>query len=610
MMSKDIAPEYKDFECIKQLGVYQEAFIKLVECYGQELNGGRIIIEDSVYTLHDFDHHCIEIYKIISDVLLDPKRAYSSPGLTKRELYILDMAVLFHDISMSQDIMAKRESHSKSSADYVQELFDNTKSLFSKESQLTINELNALKAIIIAHSDIKDGTVPPEEQGLGATALSKPVPAKSGMIRPKLLAGILRLADELDVTNERLGCRSIEESLRKCQEKFENMKMQLKVEEGEGLLEAEYEKYEKYVESLSYWKNLYLFSEVRREMQDDTIQLITDDRYIRELLEQGNTPPAIARKILKIYEKIDKEWKNIKKFIIDDSSQKVDVKSFFPVSEINIQCGLEEVRQELEKQLFNIYSSQDVTVTNVQIEAVKEDDGEEKRTLEQLQEEVQIIDRNLSDKLMAETKRRHLLKVGHFLLDDIFCARDWIDTKEIVETKAIADKINACFIEHIKKNIRLDEKNVIIGLDLEGALLASRIGMSLKLPFTYIIPVRDQPNFSKKELEVSIKEFDGIILIADVIVAFDTIKKALNEISNTNGINEQELLNKVVMIYSIFYRESNLISLKGLGELKKKTCCLNMDFPVELFRKKECHYMKNNECLALNCRSKNINSKM
>ena len=92
--------------------------------------------------------------------------------------------------------------------------------------------------------------------------------------------------------------------------------------------------------------------------------------------------------------------------------------------------------------------------------------------------------------------------------------------------------------------------------------------------------------------------------MADVIVAFDTIKKALDEIAYTNKISIEQLGKSVSQIYSIFYRESKLVDLKEIGDLYEKTFCVNTDFPVELFRKKDCHYMKAGECLALNNRLK------
>ena len=596
-----INQDYQDFACIKNLGEYKDIFYELVNFYGDDLND-RIVIDGSVYTLHDFNNHCTDIYKIISEVLLDSKRAYVG-GLSQKELYLLDLAVLFHDISMSRDIMVKRTDHSKQSAQEVQDIYNNTESLLYKKANLSTNEINALKAIILAHSDVKDGSVPIEKRGLNDPLLTDNMPTRSGPIRAKLLAGILRLADELDITSDRLGNTNIERTLKNTRNKFIDMDMQVKSGEQE-LDQNQYDKYKKCVESLSHWEVLHLFSQVARESQDDTIYLITDDQHIQNLLDGGSTPAELARKILKVYDKIIKEWSEIKRKIIDDSSQKVDVKSFFPVIEIKIKCGVDFVQEELYRQTNNIKNVREISTKADEEENFDNNKNEAKSIDSENQsvQRIQLISEELSVMLNREIKRRHLLRVGHFILDDNFCARDWIDTKEVVETKIIVDNIVGCFIEHIKSTCDLQKKYLIVGLDLEGALLASRVAMGLKMPFSYIIPVKDCLNSSPKETELSVIEYDGIILIVDAIVTFDTIKKALNNISENNDLEMQQLLKKIAQVYSIFYRENNLVNLDEIGELPQNTFCGNRDFPIELFKKEECRYIKEGQCLALNSR--------
>jgi len=594
---------YQDFSCIKNLKEYNDIFCDLVHFYGDDLND-KIIIDGSVYTLHDFNNHCVDIYKIISEVLLDSKRAYLD-GLSQKELYLLDLAVLFHDISMSRDIMVERTNHSKKSAQEVQDIYNDTESLLYKKAQLNQNDINALKAIILAHSDVKDGSVPVEKRGLNDPSLMDNMPTRSGPVRAKLLAGILRLADELDITSDRLGNANIEKNLKNARNKFIDMDMQVKSGERE-LDQDKYEKYKKYMESLSHWEVLHLFSQVTRESQDDTIYLVTDDQHIQNLLDSGNTPAELARKILKVYDKVIKEWKEIKHKIIDDSPQKVDVRSFFPVIDIKVKCGVDSVQEELDRQTNNIKNVREVsTVLNTGEDSSDIENASENKSLNsgnQSEQSIQLISEKLSNMLKREIKRRHLLRVGHFLLDDNFCARDWIDTKEVVETKVILDDIVEHFIKHIKDTCDLQKKHLVVGLDLEGALLASRVAMGLKMPFSYIIPVKDRLNSSTKETELSIVEYDGIILIVDAIVTFDTIKKALNDIMKNNQLRMEQMLEKITHIYSIFYRENNLVNLEEMEELHRKTFYGNNDFPIELFKKEECRYIKKGQCLALNSR--------
>lgn len=595
-----IENEYKSFICVQKLEEQNKnRFYNIVNSYAEELND-KIVMDGSVYTIHNFNNHCMDLYKIISEVLLDSKRAYEGVGLTDKELYILDLAVLFHDISMSQDITSERENHSRKSAEYIQQLYDNKESAFFKNCGLSLNEIKALKAVIMAHSDIKDGSVPPDQRGLNSPKLNNKMAAKIGNIRGILLAGILRLADELDVTVDRLGNTSIEENLRKAKKKYTEIEIQMY--SGDSVqIRNEFDKYKKYVESLEHWENLHLFSEVRRQKQDDIIYLVTDDEHLEQLINEGNTPVAISRRLVKVYEKISSEWEGIKQKVFEESSQKLDIRSFFPISNIKIECNEERVNKELRKQLNNVskvkesFESESAIHNNISA-------GNTKNVHHDNIHEVILLDQSLSDKITGEIKKRHLLKVGHFILNSTFCARDWIDTKEIIETKAILNEIVGKYIEDICTTCDLKQKYIIVGLDLEGALLASRVGMGTKMPFSYIIPVKDQSSSSTKELEISIKDYDKLILMADSIVTFDTIKRALDGITKSNGITQEILMSKIEKIYTIFYRKSNQSDLGDMECFKEKTFCINMEFPIELFPKDNCSYVAHGECLALNNR--------
>lgn len=55
--------------------------------------------------------------------------------------------------------------------------------------------------------------------------------------------------------------------------------------------------------------------------------------------------------------------------------------------------------------------------------------------------------------------KRNLIKFGHYLLNEKYCARDWIDTQEVVETKVILNKV----VEAIVKDINSKEhKNILL----------------------------------------------------------------------------------------------------------------------------------------------------
>lgn len=592
-----ICQEYKEFSCIENLGTYKEIFYRIVEHYGKDLNN-KIMIDGSIYTAHNFDNHCMGIYKIISDVLLDSKQAYNSTvKFTEKELFLLDLAVLFHDYSMSVSLTVERKNHSAQSAQYVQKLYDNQSSLFFKEANLIQNEIKALKAIIKAHSDVKDGTVLKEEQGIRNPQLKDNMPARTGIIRAKLLAGILRMADELDITSDRLGNTNIEEELKKVEKEYSELQLRRNISEEPEIVKK-VEKYQNYIESLKHWENLHLFSQVYRKAQDDKIYLEVDSEYLHNLLDSGEANGDLARRIVEVYNKVKKEWAEIREYVIEQSEQKLDVRSIIPITEICIDCENNDIMTEINKHITYLEKLR-ANETNAVVEEENIVDTDEKK---EEKRDIEIINKELANIITQEIKKRHLLKVGHFLLDDFFCARDWIDTKEIVETKTISDLVIGAFITHIIGNCDFSKKYLFVGLDLEGSLIASRIAMSLKKPFSYIIPAKEMKHAAEKESEISIQEYDKIILITDVIVTFDTIKKSTRALIDEKNSSEKDIFDKIDKIYSIFYREGMREKLDDNSKWKKKTVCINNEFPIELFKTEECQYAKNGECYALNKR--------
>ncbi len=188
--------------------------------------------------------------------------------------------------------------------------------------------------------------------------------------------------------------------------------------------------------------------------------------------------------------------------------------------------------------------------------------------------------------IYEEITKRNLIKFGHFLLNKIYCARDWIDTREIVETKIILNKLVDIIVKDINSNTHSDY--AIVGIDLVGSLLASRVAFALQRPLSYIVSEKEELNNARPEIELSIEKTKNIILITDVIVTYDTILQA---------IEKYNLKTRIDSIYTIFYRPNYKVSANN--GLVSKTYSINNMFSIELFEKKECMYKKN-KCIAQN----------
>lgn len=274
---KKLNYSYKTYRCYSELNEsHKKLFDAIVDSYGEKLNQP-IFVGTTLFTPHDFNKHCNNIYRIISNVIL------LNAKLNSKEWLILDLAVLFHDISMSGKLPANvtRNNHSKLSAKYVMDEWRNNSSALkmeiSKQDLLAQNDIYALCDIIQAHSDVKDGTVAMDKNGLNASELS----FNSNGINSLGLAAVLRIADELDVTNSRIGDESFAE--------------QLSLEDTEQGFSAD------------RWEDLHFCSDITIQ-SNNTFKLnyMCDDRYIQNLIDSKKVDVAnIESNIINIINKIN-----------------------------------------------------------------------------------------------------------------------------------------------------------------------------------------------------------------------------------------------------------------------------------------------------------------
>lgn len=596
-----INESYKDLQCIKKMTrKYSVPFFTIVEEYAPRLSQ-HIVLEGSAYTLHDFNHHCINIYKCISEMIFNDKIAYSKNGLTQKELYILNLAVLFHDYGMTAYVDSKRDNHSYHSAQKVKELYECEESVFAKNVGLNLAEIRALKEIIIAHSDIKDGTVPEEQRGLNSPNLNNKMQASTGTIRGMLLASILRLADEMDVTEERIGQTSIERNLHDIEAKLSSVKRQKRTdaEDVNESTEMEIARLYKLVDSLGHWKKLHLFYEWQREKDTDEVFLVINDEYIKKCRIEGDTYESLADDIVGCYKKIKDELEKGLKQKINKEAERLNLKAIIAIDKITLFTKSVELENEIKNRLIDTFS------VSAGEEVRKEENGRKNDKVDMnLPEEEHrlppVVDEEFADKFSEIVKKRHLIKVGHFLLNNTYCARDWVATKEIVETQSIMDEMVFKIVKSINSDLLLNKENefrqncLIVGLDLEGAVIAARVAMALQMAFSYIIPAKDLSHNAIKEKEIQFEHYRKIVLITDAIVTYETIDTSLNYI----GISEKDY-DRIERIYTVFYRDSMHKPIEVSKLLLDKTYCICNSFNIELFEKSKCIYNKD-ECFGEN----------
>lgn len=561
---------YEKFKCINKMTDENKQRFKEIVNDNIKVLDTTISENGSIYTEHDFSHHCCDLFHIISDLLLDDT-AYSTElgiGLSSGELYLLNIAVVLHDIGMFERVEFDRKIHSHLSAEKIQEKYKNPKDCLSEgKSGLGRNQIKALKRIVKAHSDVKDGSVSEEENGLKDKKLTNEMPGKQGeKIRARFLADVLRLADELDITNDRLGDIELEVELEKAKQKKDEYERKLldANDEQKKEIERQLKRYEEAIVSYEHLKRLYLFGNLERD-QSGVVKLIVDDEYIEEMQSKGVGIEELAENISSIYHKIEKEFNDF----MTDIKKDLRFQNMVAIKKIEILTRNVELDEYLKKK--------------------KEKDFRQK---EEEQYIPQVLSEEIADKITKFVDKRNLVEVGHFKLHDNLCARDWIVTDEVIETQPFFKKCEAQFLLHLVNHMENNKDYLLVGIDFGGMLIASKLACATGKAYTYVIPANISS--SDRETEFKPEKYENIVLVTDVIVTYDTIR----------GIIEKyNIADKVKYIYSVFFRDAE--HRKYISEnqdLVKITYVLNDEFDIEVHTNEECRYKDCASCKASNIR--------
>ena len=105
---------------IQQLKIKDENLFKnwqsIKDSYKDNLNTD-IIRKEHQYTPHDYDRHCVNMYKIISEIV--PKSSYETGIFADPEkIFLLATAILLHDIYMIINPY-ERSKHANNGANYL-----------------------------------------------------------------------------------------------------------------------------------------------------------------------------------------------------------------------------------------------------------------------------------------------------------------------------------------------------------------------------------------------------------------------------------------------------------------------------------------------------------
>lgn len=468
----DIDKELYQFSCIKNMGdVYFKKWENIKNVYAPLLDQGSIL-RQIAFTYHDYSHHCYNIYKIISQIILH------DPQLTEQEWFILNTAALLHDFSMTEANF-DRMIHSKQSAMWLLE--SRNKEVHLKEN-LSEDETEAIALVIEAHSDCKKSIDGKEE--ISEYTLEKPELKKAmdcGGAKPvqvKFLSAILRIADECDVTRKRLGTADFS-----------------KLDENDP--EQRYSK--------EQWLQLKCFKNLDRNRED--LILYIDDNYVKSSTGEIR---KIERRIWNVVSKIRKELDYIRQQAITTN----DYLAMFQIRNVKIESSIMD-KNYVERVNKNSFS--DKKMPELKIHILDNDLANR-------------IEKKIEDDKLITTG--HYIVTDTCCERDWIDLRDIVVDKYL-SSQMINRIINE--IDTKYKNceeppiiVGMEDNGLIL-----ASQIAYRLGFpfSYIVPCNH-----NQKRSSKQERKVDLNSYNKIILITDAVATFQTLGNTCIEYNILNKI--------------------------------------------------------------------------
>lgn len=539
----------KNYKIVDNLpGDYKKRLENLVEAYASQLDSGPLIGEIG-FTPHDFSQHVADIYELYGKLF--PKK-YLDTIETKHKdsIFILLVATLFHDIAMiKENSVENREAHAKTSRDMFIEFFDEggdgvVIQNVPQEYKYYIGE------IIDAHSDQKkDGVIirytfdelcekydNKQEQLI--------VSSSGEEIDIPFLAAVLRLGDELDITQKRLS-------------------------------KSGYKRKNNVEDSIPHFILCELINDIQPNQERTIITIKPDINKckLNVLFEAKPNESEIAicatnaALILTRYEKIKKEFRNL--------SERALMRT-------------------------NHASAEDWSLVEIVLD-------EEEKLQAAVQKKRIVL--KVNDEIKREVLSGNHFKSGHYRIEqDHINVRDWIDVEglfgddnwflELIETGNGKDEF-----DEIIKN-----KDIIIGVNRFGSIVASRWGYKRGIPFSYFFS--DAEFVDEIEYNIRANGAKNILLIVDVVIYGNTVEKLITKLKD-NGIISENSKVELFVLFERFYKRNFYQKRHKNGyyysdiyanECLSKIYIANDTFDVEICKKieNECPFSKEAECESCN----------
>jgi len=554
-MAKDIELNYKIIKKLQDISDYFERWQRIKAVYKPKLDSFTAP-SNILYITHNYSNHCVNIYRIFEQILL-PKFSVKK-YFTIENLFILNVSVILHDYIMITD-PEKRRVHSEEGKKYiVKKVFENDSFL---QNSLIQKEAECVADVVFGHSDIKF------KLGDNISTIDL-LPdydfpsGESGPINTKLLSALLRIADELDINNDRIkNMHHFEDKIQELHNKYLMDKSEGKEINSEG-------------DPLTHWNKCKIlhFPQINKD-DNRIINMVLNDEAIQTRSYYEND----INLAIEVRNKIQKE--------LDTLNDKVFSKGWiknWTYNRIEIMTREDEYKRLISKILNPLDSSNIPNIDTKEfknyenIENIKSNNDSTSDNI------IKLYDKKYEEILSDIVYKEKLFESGHYYIDKEIHSKDWINTIKLLNNRDYLNEISDIFIKIIKSEISNIDDIFILGESYPGIILSSTLGFTLGYPFSYVIPEKDFEYHVDTEKDIKIDEKYKIILITDVIVRADTVNRI------TEWLKDKNVNNEIIKILTIFYRKpfyknpGNKIDDKNIKNIMNLTISLCNSFPIEL----------------------------
>lgn len=200
-----------------------------------------------------------------------------------------------------------------------------------------------------------------------------------------------------------------------------------------------------------------------------------------------------------------------------------------------------------------------------------------------------------AEEIFKKIQEQKLFKFGHFHWSETSRAHNWIDTPKLLNKKENIFLIQKSILKSIEdNNIKFD---LIIGLGIEGNIIATRCAMKYNVPYTYLpysYRYKDHTSY-EKELKLNRHDFKKILIVTDVVHDGGTIKNILKDENDFfKKCSEVEEINVVSLFFT---GDKEMYNINMLNEGVEKRFRF---YFVSQIRVEECPYKKDTNWRA-NC---------